>query len=384
MPETMTADTPETARESDAPEFAFLSAEEALAETVLRAGCKLFSVYPMTPINEVNEEYLKRAPEYDAVSLTCESEMEGGWYAYGASKAGARVMVGSTGVGIALMGEMVSYAARDGVPLVISHWVRGGPGTGPTGSPSQGDYWQAVKAPANGDFRNIVFAPQGVQELVDFTYHAFEVAEQIRGPVTVYTDYSVAKSTEVVALPPRLDPGPREQALTGKRGPRERPAQRAEVRDEGGVSSSSEAVPEEERASRFLYLETATWDRWERYKLVEPMAERYRSEGARLNLVAIGTMARIVRVVVDELRAEGLDVGLIRPQTLFPFPEEALLEAAATSTIMVVELSVGQMAEDVRLALGERPLLYARPGGVVPTLAEVSAQVRGAYTKLGA
>ena len=171
----------------------------------------------MTPINEVNEHFLAKAPAYGAVSLACESEMEGGWYAYGAAKAGARVMVGSTGVGLALMGEMVSYAARDMTPIVISHWTRGGPGTGPTGSPSQGDYSQAVKSPANGDFKCIVFAPATVQELVDFTYEAFDIAELVQGPVTVLTDYSIAKSTEVLVLPPKREGTYRAGSLTGAR-----------------------------------------------------------------------------------------------------------------------------------------------------------------------
>jgi 2-oxoglutarate/2-oxoacid ferredoxin oxidoreductase subunit alpha len=373
----------ERAESGDAQELRFISAEEALVEAVLRAGCQLFCVYPMTPINEVNEHFLALAPEYGAISLTCESEMEGGWYAYGAVKAGARVMVGSTGVGMALMGEMVSYAARDGLPIVISHWTRGGPGTGPTGSPSQGDYAQAVKAPANGDFKNVVFAPDSVQELVDFTYQAFDVAELVEGPVTVLTDYSIAKSTEVVALPPRRGPGLRENALTGRRDGG-RPRRRMEVRDEGGVTSAAPAVPEEERATRFVHLEVATWRRWDRYTRVQPLVELYRTEDALLNVVAVGTMARIVKVVVNEMREEGLRVGLIRPQTLFPFPAEAIADTARTSRIMVVELSVGQMAEDVQLSIGERPLFYGRPGGVVPTLAEISHELRRVYGDLEA
>lgn len=363
-------------------EFQLLNCEEALAEAVLRAGCRLFSVYPMTPINEVNEYYLQKAPEYGAVSLACESEMEGGWYAYGAAKAGARVMAGSTGVGMALMGEMISYAARDGAPIVLSHWVRGGPGTGPTGSPSQGDYAQAVKSPANGDFKCIVFAPATVQELVDLTYEAFDVAELIEGPVTVLTDYSIAKSTEVVALPPRRQVALRDIGVTGARDKGGR--KEMLVQDEGGVTSTTaHGVPDEEKATRFVSLEQATLRRFERYERVKPRVEEFLTEDAVLNIVAVGTMARMVRVVVRQLREQGLKVGLIRPITLFPFPDEAMRRLHGSSTLLVTELSVGQMAEDVQLATGVKPLLYGRPGGVVPTLAEITHAVRENYDRLG-
>lgn len=362
-------------------EFKFLSCEEALAEVVLRAGCKLFSVYPMTPINEVNEYFLQKAPGYGAISLACESEMEGGWYAYGAAKAGARVMVGSTGVGIALMGEMISYSARDGVPLVISHWTRGGPGTGPTGSPSQGDYMQAVKGLANGDFHCMVLAPATVQELADFTYEAFDIAERIQGPVTVLTDYSIAKSTEVIALPPKRDAPLRSTGVTGARDKGSR--REMLVQDEGGVSTAvSHGVPDEEKATRFVHLEQATLRRFERYRQIEPRLETYLTNDALLNIVAVGTVARIVRVVVNQLREQGLRVGLVRPITLYPFPKEAMAGLASRSRLLVAELSMGQMAEDVQLAIGKPPLLYGRPGGVVPTLAEISYEVRRVYAEL--
>ncbi len=367
---------------TDDREFRFLSCEEALAETVLRAGCKLFSVYPMTPINEVNEYFLAKARAYGAVSLACESEMEGGWYAYGAAKAGARVMVGSTGVGMALMGEMVSYAARDMAPIVISHWTRGGPGTGPTGSPSQGDYSQAVKSPANGDFKCIVLAPATVQELVDFTYEAFDIAELIEGPVTVLTDYSIAKSTEVVALPPRREMSLRANSISGARDKGRR--REMAVQDEGGVTTQvSHGVPDEEKATRFVSLEQATLRRFERYKRVQPRIETYLTDDALLNVVAVGTVARLVRVVVNQLRDEGMRVGLVRPITLFPFPKDAMLQLATRSTLLVAELSVGQMAEDVELATAKAPLLYGRPGGVVPTLFEIGYALREAYKQMG-
>ena len=363
-------------------EYAFLGCEEALAEAVLRAGCKVFSVYPMTPINEVNEHFLEKAPDYGAISLACESEMEGGWYAYGAAKAGARVMAGSTGVGMALMGEMVSYAARDGAPIVFSHWTRGGPGTGPTGSPSQGDYAQAVKSPANGDFKCIVFAPSTVQELVDLTYEAFDIAELVEGPVTVLTDYSIAKSTEVLKLPPRKDVALRTNGLTGARDRGGR--KEMLVQDEGGITSSTaHGVPDEEKATRFIHLEEATLRRFERYNRIQPRVEEVLAEDAVLNVVAVGTMARIVRVVVRQMRDEGLKVGLVRPITLFPFPEETMRKLAAKSTLLVTELSVGQMAEDVQLAIGKKPLLYGRPGGVVPTLAEISYELHRVYEETG-
>ena len=364
------------------PQVSFMKAQHALAEAALRAGCKMYCGYPITPIIEVTEYFIEQAPKWDAVGFMAESEIEGGNYAFGAAAAGTRVMCGSTGIGMSLMGESISNMALYGLPVVFAHWPRSGPGTGAL-SLCTGDYFQATKACGHGDFQMIVLAPSSVQEVVDMTFEAFEIAERLRTPVCMFTDYNVALAMEVVEFPDPVDLSKRDVGTWAINGDRARPKRflRSPMGSTGGVTAQAQGgQTAEDVASAYTRSELVVWDMFERYKQMQARAEVNGCEGAEIVVVAIGSLARMAESVAERLRnEEGVPVGTVRPITLYPFPDQQIRDAIKDAkVVLTMECSAGQMVQDVRLAIeGAVPVqFYGRPGGAVPTLAEIEAVIR--------
>jgi 2-oxoglutarate ferredoxin oxidoreductase subunit alpha len=364
-------------------DVSFMKAQHALAEAALRAGCKMYCGYPITPIVEVTEYFIEKAPKWGAVGFMAESEIEGGNYAFGAAAAGSRVMCGSTGVGMSLMSESISNMALFGLPVVFAHWPRSGPGTGAL-SLSTGDYFQATKACGHGDFQMIVLAPASVQDVVDMTFESFEIGERLRTPVCMFTDYNVALSMEVVEFPDPVDLTLRDVdswAINGDRSRSRRFLRSPMGGSTGGVmAQAAGGLAAEDVASAATHSERVVWDMFARYKQMEPRAELNGCDGAEVVVVAFGSIYRMVESVAERLREEGLPVGTVRAVTLYPFPDEQIRAAIKDAkVVLAIECSAGQMVQDVRLAVeGAVPVqFYGRPGGAVPTLAEIEAVIRG-------
>ena len=285
----------------------FMKAQHALAETALRSGCKFLAGYPITPMIEVTEYFVEHAPRWGAQAYTIESEVEGGNMIQGVAATGTRCMAASTGVGISLMSESISTIALYGLPIVFAHWPRTGPGTGSLAL-CQGDYFQATKAAGHGDFQMIAYAPWSVQEMVNMAATSWDVAERLRCPVTLFTDYNVSLSTEVVTLPEPVDLSERPQpdwTIDGSRD-RDRRVLRSPLGGgQGGRSSSMEQMAAEEVAAAFSYSERVIWDMYDRYGQLEPQADEYRTDDADFIVTAFGSVARMVRFVVDKMRDEG-------------------------------------------------------------------------------
>lgn len=339
-----------------------MKGNEALAEAAIRAGCRHFFGYPITPQTEVAAYMAKRMPKIGGTYLQAESEVAAINMVLGAASAGARAMTSSSSPGISLKTEGISYIAASDLPALIVNVMRGSPGLGGI-QPSQADYWQATKAPGHGDAQLFVFAPSSVQEIVDLVGKAFELSEQYRVPAMLLADGMLGQMMEPVAFddrPPVIADKP--WALTGTRGVRK-----------PNIVNSLYLTPSE--------LEEIVIDRFERYKSIkskEVLVDAYRMEDAQYVLVAYGAMARIVKSAVDKAREAGIAVGLIRPITLWPFPEREIAGAAERAeAFLCVEMSMGQMVDDVRLAVaGRRPVyFYGRTGGVVPTPAEVLQEI---------
>jgi len=339
-----------------------MKGNEALAEAAIRAGCRSFFGYPITPQTEVAAYMAKRMPKEGGIYLQAESEVAAINMVYGASAAGARVMTSSSSPGISLKGEGISYMAGADLPGVIINIQRGGPGLGGI-QPSQADYFQATKATGHGDFHLIVLAPSTVQEMADTVYDAFDLADTYRTPVMILADGMLGQMMEPVVLPERktefID---KPWAVTGTKGKRPH-----------NVVNSLHLQPED--------LERTNVERFERYdriKATEQRAEEYLTEDADIVLVAFGATSRIARSAVNKARAKGIKAGLIRPITLWPFPTDAIERAIPTaSAFLTVEMNMGQMVEDVRLTvLGRKPVeFFGRAGGIIPTPAETLAVI---------
>jgi 2-oxoglutarate ferredoxin oxidoreductase subunit alpha len=347
-----------------APDRVLMKGNEAIAEAAIAAGCDAYFGYPITPQAELLEWMARRMPEEGRVFIQAESELAAINMALGASAAGARVLVSSSSPGISLMAEGMSYMAASRLPVVLVNVMRGGPGLGSIG-PSQGDYFQATKGHGHGDYRVPVLAPSSIAEAIEIVGEAFVLAERYRTPVIILTDGVLGQAMEPVV--PGFRSVPRVPADwvvegTGDRGPR--------------VVKSLHLRPEDlERANIALH---ATYD--------EIIANEQRWAGEALDdaevvMVAYGTAARVARTAVERAREEGLRAGLFRPITLWPFPAEPLVRVAAGArAVLAVELSSGQMVEDVRLAIGGRvPVFHhGRTGGMVPSPDEVVAAMREA------
>ncbi|MEJ5257757.1 MAG: 3-methyl-2-oxobutanoate dehydrogenase subunit VorB [Fervidobacterium sp.] len=342
---------------------------EAIGEAAIRAGCRLFFGYPITPQNELPEYMSKRMPEVDGTFLQTESEVATINMVYGAACTGTRVMTSTSSPGYSLMQEGVSYMACAELPAVLVNVVRGGPGLGDI-QPSQGDYWQATKGGGHGDYKLIVLAPSTVQEAVDLTYLAFDLADEYRNPVLIIADGVIGQMMEPVTFPEFRDlntlPKHEDWALTGAAG------------REKHIVVSFDIDP--------YVLEKMNLKLIEKFKTIEAKEKRweeYKLEDAEIVITAFGTVGRIAKSVVEQARREGIKAGLLRPITLWPFPYERLEEIAkGKKLIFDVEMNMGQMLEDVRLAVKDHAPIeyYGRLGGVVPTPDEILQALK---SKLG-
>ena len=339
-----------------------MKGNEAIVKSAILAGCRAFYGYPITPASEITEAAALYMPQTGGVFLQAESEVAAVNMLYGAASAGVRAMTASSGPGISLMQEGISYMAGAELPCVIADITRGGPGLGNIAA-EQGDYHQVVKGGGHGNYRTIVLAPYSVQEMADLTALAFELADRYRNPVVVLADGFIGQMMEPVAFPQTaVAPQTPAYAVTG-------------TEETRGNLITSLHLDIDEMEAHQNHLE-------EKYRLAEERevrAEEWQTDDAEIVLVGYGIMGRILKAVAAEARAQGLKVGVLRPITLFPFPKPHLKRLAASAQLfVVVEMSNGQMVDDVRLALnGARPVeFFSRVGGNVPSHDEVLNLVR--------
>ena len=339
-----------------------MKGNEALGEAAIRAGCRYFFGYPITPQNEIPQYLAKHLPEAGGVFVQAESEIAAINMVYGAAGSGARVMTSSSGPGISLKQEGISYIAGAELPCVIVNMQRGGPGLGSI-QPAQSDYFQAVKGGGHGDYKLLVLAPATIQEIVDLMSKAFDLADEYRNPVMILGDGILGQMMEGVEFPEAetsVTLAEKTWATTGAKG-----------RKPNVINSLFLDPVELEKHNHHLqrkYERMAKEILWENYKTVD----------AELVLVGYGSSARIAKAAVDLARAQGIKAGLFRPITLFPFPKEALQEACKQANhVLTVEMSMGQLVEDVRYNLEFKvPVhLYGRSGGMVPTTRAVLEEI---------
>ncbi len=341
-----------------------MKGNEALAEAAIRAGCKHFFGYPITPQTELAAYMSKRMPKISGTYLQAESEVAAINMVLGASAAGVRAMTSSSSPGISLKSEGISYMAGSDLPALIINVQRGGPGLGGI-QPSQADYWQATKATGHGDFQILVFAPSTVQEMVDLVSSAFDAAEHWRMPAMILADGMLGQMMEPVTLPEENG-----QALPEK----DWCADGHQNKREHHVINSLYLTPD-----KLEDLVVERYQRYEQIKAQEQQAEEYLCEDADLVVTAYGASARVVRSAVDMAREQGLKAGLLRPITLWPFPADAMRKAAEhAKAFLTVEMSMGQMVDDVKLAIDCKvPVhFFGRTGGIIPTPAEVLGEIQ--------
>ena len=337
-----------------------MKGNEAFGKAAMVAGCKYFFGYPITPQSELPEYLSRELPAIGGTFVQAESEVAAINMVYGAGGCGARVLTSSSSPGIALKQEGITYCAGAEVPCVILNVVRGGPGLGSI-QPSQSDYFMTTRGGGDGDYRTPVYAPASVQEACDMIMDAFDVAELYRTPVLVLLDGMIGQMMEPVDFDkPRKQrelPSKEGWATTGTKGKRK-----------PNIINSLYLSPE--------ILEEHNYHLQRKYDVIEANELQYemdRTEDAELVFVAYGTMARVVKNCVNEMRAEGYKVGLIRPKTVWPYPYKAFDEIPACKNLFVIEMSLGQMVEDVKLgSIGRYPVhFYGRPGGMVPEPKEI-------------
>ena len=340
-----------------------MKGNEALAEAAIRSGCRFYYGYPITPQTELAEYMAKYLPKAGGTFLQAESEIAAISMVYGTSAAGKRVMTSSSSPGISLKQEGISYLAGSNLPAVIVNVQRGGPGLGGI-QPSQSDYWQATKGGGHGDYHLVVLAPSTVQEMADLTSLAFDLADKYRVQTMILADGTVGQMMEPVELPePQTNEFDKPWALKGK------------GKGKSKTITSLSLSPEE--------LEQWNFNNFEKYSLIEQneqRAEEFMMDDAEVCVVAFGISARISRNAILAARAKGIKAGLIRPITLYPFPKDVLKKAAAhVDRFISVELNMGQMIDDVKLAIDcSKPVsLCHRTGGVIVTPDEVLAAIEG-------
>ena len=346
-------------------ERVLMKGNEAIAEAAIRAGCRHYFGYPITPQTEIAAYMAKKMPKIGGVFLQAESEIASINMVYGAAAAGVRVMTSSSSPGISLKAEGLSYIAGSDVPALVVNVQRGGPGLGGI-QPSQSDYFQATKGGGHGDYRMIVLAPASVQEMASLTIKGFNLADKYLMTSMILADGTIGQMMEPISFEDaEIETYEKPWALTGTKGERKH-----------NVVNSLYLKPDE--------LEVKNFERFERYKIVEenePMWEEYMMEDAEYCVVAFGIASRVAKNAVVAARAEGIKVGLIRPITLWPFPKKALAKAAQqVKGFISVELSMGQMIEDIRLYTGcKKPVgLCNRCGGMIPSPDEVLDSIRKA------
>ena len=345
-----------------------MKGNEAIAEAAIQAGCRFFFGYPITPQNQVPEYMSKRLPKIEGgCFLQAESEVAAINMVYGAAGAGARVMTSSSSPGISLKQEGISYIVGAELPCVIVNMVRGGPGLGSI-QPAQSDYYQSTRGGGHGDYRMLVLAPASVQEAVELTMDAFDLADRYRNPVLIMGDGLIGQMMEPVEMPEHKVPAdlpPKTWAATGWTPQSDR---------ERAIINS-------------LYIDPAVLEKhvnhlYEKYAVMEQTECRWQEEmtdDADYVIVAYGTTARIARSAMRKLRAEGIRAGLIRPITLWPFPNAPIAKAADhCHTFLSVEMNMGQMMEDIELAIRcKRPVpLVNRVGGMIPSPEQVLARIQ--------
>ena len=349
-----------------------MKGNEALAEAALRAGCRYFFVYPITPQTELSAYMSKRMPKIGGTFLQAESEIAAINMVLGASSVGARVMTSSSSPGISLKTEGISYISGSDLPCLIVNVQRGGPGLGGI-QPSQADYFQATKAPGHGDLHIMVFAPASIQEIVDMVGRAFDKADQYRVPAMLLADGALGQMMEPIAFPDESEEKKLPEkpwAATGTKGSRK-----------PNIINSLYLNPNK--------LEDSVRERFERYEKIkenEVLYEEVMTDDADLVLVAYGITSRICKTSVNMARAEGIKLGLLRPITLWPFPEKAIAKIADhAKAFMSVEMSMGQMVDDVRLAVnGKCPVrFFGRTGGVIPTPNEILQAAKDVLASVG-
>lgn len=340
-------------------EKVLMKGNEAIAEAAIRSGCRHFFGYPITPQTEVSAYMSKRMPQVDGLYLQAESEVAAINMVFGASAAGVRVMTSSSSPGISLKAEGLSYLAGADLPCVLINIVRAGPGLGGI-QPAQSDYFQATKGAGHGDYNMVVLAPSTIQECVDLTYKAFDIADDYRVTVMIMGDGMLGQMMEPITFSENKNSvlKPKEWACTTTGMKRKR-----------NIINSLYIDPDG--------LEKLVLERQQRYDEIaknETMSEEFYTEDADIVLVAYGTIARVAMNAVKKARAMGIKAGLIRPITLWPFPTDAIANLAKTAKgFLAVEMSMGQMVYDVKIAVnGAKPVeFYGRTGGVVPVPQEI-------------
>jgi len=338
----------------------------AVVKGALLAGCRSYYGYPITPASEIAEAAAQYMPQVGGTFLQAESEVAAINMVYGAASAGVRVMTASSGPGLSLMQEGMSYLAGAELPCVVVDVVRGGPGLGNI-APEQSDYFAVVKGGGHGNYRNLVVAPASVQEMAELTMLAFDLADRYRNPAVVLTDGFIGQMMEPLELPPAESVAPEKPwAVCGT------PETRKNL-------ISSIFLEPDQLEAHIRHLE----DKYRAAAERETRYELYRADDPEVLLVGYGITSRVLRSVVDMARKDGMRAGLFRPITLWPFPAEALRHAARRAQmVLVVEMSTGQMVEDVRLTLDGRVDVefFGRFGGNVPMADEVRQQV---YERMG-
>ncbi|MGI6173904.1 MAG: 3-methyl-2-oxobutanoate dehydrogenase subunit VorB [Christensenellales bacterium] len=342
-----------------------MKGNEAIAEAAVRAGCRYFFGYPITPQNEIPEYMSKRLPEVDGVFLQAESEVSAINMVYGAAGAGARVMTSSSSPGISLKQEGISYIAGAELPCVIVNMVRGGPGLGSI-QPAQSDYYQATRGGGHGDYRMPVYAPSTVQEAVDLVQKAFDIADKYRTPVMVLGDGVIGQMMEPVEMPEFSEKALPEKEWAAKGWKKGGERKRAVI--------NSLYIQADACEKQNLKLQ-ANYDAMQKEEI---MVDTEFMDDAEIAVVAYGTTARIALTAVRRLREQGVKVGLIRPITLWPFPTKAIADACShVKKFLTVEMSLGQMIDDVKISVnGARPVsFYGRSGGIIPGVREIAEQI---------
>lgn len=347
-----------------------MKGNEALGEAAVRAGCRFYFGYPITPQNEVPAFMARRLPEVGGVFIQAESEIAAINMVMGASAAGFRAMTSSSSPGISLKQEGISYLAGMELPAVIVNMTRGGPGLGNIAA-SQADYFQSTKGGGHGDYHTLVLAPSTVQELADLTVKAFELADLYRNPVLILGDGLLGQIMEPLVLPPFIDMDKlpvKPWAVTGASG-RPKNIIRSMYLDEGVLEKHNYKL-----AAKYKDMQK------------EVQSDFWGHEGDNLVVVAFGSAARIARSAISKARSAGMHVSLFRPITLYPFPYEDLGEKASGKTLLVFEMNLGQMVEDVRLSVKhcEQVHFYGRPGGGIFTPDELFKEIEKHYSACGA
>ncbi len=342
-----------------------MKGNEAIGEAAIRAGCLNYFAYPITPQSEVAEYLSRRMPEVGGVFLQGESEVAVSYMIFGAAACGARIFTTSSSPGISLMCEGISYIAAAQCPAVFVNIMRGGPGLGGI-LPSQADYFQATKGGGHGDYRLLVMAPASVQETVEMVMKAFPLAEKYRNPVMIVGDGLIGQMMEPVEFPDHL-------------------SAESSNKDDWATNGMDTRKSNTRNLVKSLFLDPDELNdhnlllksKYEQMKREEIRYEPYNIDSDyRVLIVSYGTMSRVCRTAIDNMKADGFETGMIRPQTLFPFPEKAIRDAASKKScqaVVSIEMSMGQMVEDVeKSVMGKRPVQwYGKCGGDVPTPEEV-------------